>query len=274
MTWSAADRALGVCSSRRRSATAQRERARGRRGAHRAPSARAPRGSTRWRPSASSSAREEAAAADSADRCRRTEETLPPLLGVPFTVKESIALRGMPQSTRVWWRGASSARPETRAAGAAADRRRRDPAGRDQHLGAVAVDRVDQPRVRVHQQSLRRRPARPAARPAARARRSGRGGSPFGVGSDIGGSIRVPAFFCGVFGHKPSPGLVPNTGHYPPTAGEAAEMLAHRPAGPPRRGPDAAAVDHGRARTAIDPCAKRDDARRPGGGVARRGCGW
>jgi fatty acid amide hydrolase 2 len=43
----------------------------------------------------------------------------------------------------------------------------------------------------------------------------GSGGSPFGVGSDIGGSIRVPAFFCGVFGHKPSPGLVPNTDHYP-----------------------------------------------------------
>ena len=57
----------------------------------------------------------------------------------------------------------------------------------------------------------------------------GSGASPFGVGSDIGGSIRVPAFFCGVFGHKPSPGLVPNTGHYPPTAGRASEMLATGP---------------------------------------------
>jgi fatty acid amide hydrolase 2 len=57
----------------------------------------------------------------------------------------------------------------------------------------------------------------------------GSGASPFGVGSDIGGSIRVPAFFCGVFGHKPSPGLVPNTGHYPPTSGRAAEMLATGP---------------------------------------------
>ena len=57
----------------------------------------------------------------------------------------------------------------------------------------------------------------------------GSGGSPFGVGSDIGGSIRVPAFFCGVFGHKPSPGLVPNTDHYPPTSGEAAWMLGTGP---------------------------------------------
>lgn len=32
--------------------------------------------------------------------------------------------------------------------------------------------------------------------------------SVIGVGSDIGGSIRMPAFFNGIFGHKPSPGNV------------------------------------------------------------------
>lgn len=31
-------------------------------------------------------------------------------------------------------------------------------------------------------------------------------GSPISVASDIGGSTRMPAFFNGVFGHKPSPG--------------------------------------------------------------------
>lgn len=37
-------------------------------------------------------------------------------------------------------------------------------------------------------------------------------GAPVGVGADVGGSIRMPAAFNGVFGHKPSGGLIPNTG--------------------------------------------------------------
>ncbi|ETN67244.1 amidase [Anopheles darlingi] len=39
--------------------------------------------------------------------------------------------------------------------------------------------------------------------------------SPFGLGSDIGGSIRMPAFFNGIFGHKPSKFIVSNDGQYP-----------------------------------------------------------
>jgi amidase len=35
------------------------------------------------------------------------------------------------------------------------------------------------------------------------------------VGSDLGGSIRIPAAFCGVFGHRPSYGIIPTRGHIP-----------------------------------------------------------
>ena len=44
------------------------------------------------------------------------------------------------------------------------------------------------------------------------------GGSPFDIGSDYGGSIRVPAHFCGIAGIKPTSGRVPRTGHIIPYA--------------------------------------------------------
>lgn len=41
--------------------------------------------------------------------------------------------------------------------------------------------------------------------------------TPLEFGSDIGGSIRVPAAFCGVFGHRPSETALPRSGHFPGT---------------------------------------------------------
>lgn len=43
--------------------------------------------------------------------------------------------------------------------------------------------------------------------------------SPSGIGSDLSGSIRVPAHFCGIVGLKPTSGRVPMDGHLPPATG-------------------------------------------------------
>ncbi|MCO5178290.1 MAG: amidase, partial [Thermomicrobiales bacterium] len=46
------------------------------------------------------------------------------------------------------------------------------------------------------------------------------GCAPFDIGSDIGGSIRIPAHCCGIFGLKPTEGRVSNAGHIPDLPGD------------------------------------------------------
>ena len=51
------------------------------------------------------------------------------------------------------------------------------------------------------------------------------GGSPLDVGSDTGGSIRLPSHFCGIAGIKPNSGRVPRTGHIVPYGMGAVDSL-------------------------------------------------
>lgn len=51
----------------------------------------------------------------------------------------------------------------------------------------------------------------------------------FGLGTDIGGSIRMPAFYCGIFGHKPTTGAVNTRGVTYRTGKETSTMVAAGP---------------------------------------------
>ncbi|XP_065214164.1 fatty-acid amide hydrolase 2-B-like isoform X2 [Planococcus citri] len=49
--------------------------------------------------------------------------------------------------------------------------------------------------------------------------------SPLGIGSDFAGSIRMPCLFTGIFGHKPTAGVVSNKGHFPDHADKEFQKL-------------------------------------------------
>lgn len=150
-----------------------------------------------------------------------------PLLGVPFTVKESIALEGMPHSAGVL------ARRDRRATQSAPAVKRL------MQAGAIPVGVTNTSELTLWLESdnpLYGRTNNPyditrtaGGSSGGEGAAVGSGGSVFGVAADIGGSIRVPALFCGVFGHKPSAGLVPNTGLWPSAEGEAERLLAVGP---------------------------------------------
>jgi fatty acid amide hydrolase 2 len=169
------------------------------------------------------------AEADAADVriAREPAAPLPPLLGVPFTVKESISVAGMPNAAGLLVR---------------ADYRAERDAPTVQRLraaGAIALGVTNTSELTLWIESDNRLYGRTnnpydATRTAGGSSGGegaavGSGGSPFGIASDIAGSIRIPAFFCGVFGHKPTSGLVPNTGMWPPSDGDAGRMLAQGP---------------------------------------------
>ncbi len=71
--------------------------------------------------------------------------------------------------------------------------------------------------------------ARPAARRAVRRAALAAGMVPLELGGDAGGSIRIPAAFCGVYGHLSSFPLISLEGHGPPGGGVIVGRPGRRP---------------------------------------------
>jgi fatty acid amide hydrolase 2 len=172
-------------------------------------------------------AREEADAADAQVAAAGGGDDLPPLLGVPCTVKESIGLEGLAQCA-----GVLAAR-ERRAD------RQATVAARILDAGAIPLGLTNTSELtlwvetenrvygRTHNAYDQRRTAGGSS--GGEGAIVGSGASPFGLGTDMGGSIRLPAFFNGIFGHKPGIGLLPLTGHYPPATGSSMRMTVMGP---------------------------------------------
>ena len=142
---------------------------------------------------------------------------LSPLDGVPVTIKENIATRGVPMPLGT---AATELSPAERDA---------PPAARLREAGAVILCKTTMPDYGMlssglssfhaltrNPWDLRRNPGGSSSGAAAAA---AAGYGPLHLGTDIGGSVRLPAGWCGIFTLKPSLGRVPI---YPPYAGRVA----------------------------------------------------
>lgn len=158
--------------------------------------------------------------ANAIDDARVRGESMGPLAGLPMTVKDTFDVAGM---------AASSGLPEYR-------RRMTGDAtavGHARQAGVVVWGKTNVPVLAADWQSdnglygATNNPWDPA-----RTSGGSSGGAaaalaarvtPLEIGSDIGGSLRVPASFCGVFSHKPTWGTVSQHGHVPPSPGSFVE---------------------------------------------------
>jgi amidase len=158
--------------------------------------------------------REEGALRDAAaaDEALARGDASGPLHGVPFTVKDWIETNDLPCAANVEERRDYLPRHDAtvvarlRAAGAILVGKTKP--GLDDAVYPRARNPID------HSRSAGGSSGGEAAIVAAH-------GSPFGLGSDSGGSLRWPAHCCGVATIRPTAGRVPNTGHFPrinPTA--------------------------------------------------------
>jgi len=147
------------------------------------------------------------------DRRRARGEDVGPLGGIPMTVKDSFETAGIVSTAGTM--GRRTFVPERDAAVVA----------RLKRAGAIVVGKTSTPELTLrfatenHLIGRTNNPYDPARSPGGSsggaAAMVAAAASPFDIGSDTGGSIRLPAHFCGIAGLKPTAGRVPRSGHVP-----------------------------------------------------------
>jgi len=156
-----------------------------------------------------------------ADRALARGESWGPLHGVPFTIKDSYETAGL--RTTCGWQVIADHVPAADAIAVA----------RLKAAGAVVFGKTNVPTLASDAQTYNpifgatnnpwdtaRTPGGSSGGAAAALATGLTGGD---IGSDIGGSIRTPAGWCGLFGHKPTWGIVAGRGHIPGPPGTLAE---------------------------------------------------
>jgi len=145
-------------------------------------------------------------AAATADAALAQGAPLGPLHGVPVSIKDWIEAAGLPCDGGFEQRAGYRPRADATAV------------ARLRAAGAIVLGKT----VTREGQPLHARPNNPHAldhcpggSSSGEAAAIAAGASPLGLGSDSGGSIRLPAAWCGLFGLKPTQGRVPLTGHFP-----------------------------------------------------------
>ena len=144
-----------------------------------------------------------------------------PLLGLPLTVKESYNIAGLPTTWGIPQLKNFVANEDALAV------------TRVKEAGGVILGKTNVPLGLADWQSyndiygITRNPydlgRTPGGSSGGSSAALAAGYGPLSLGSDIGGSLRVPAFHCGVYAHKPTFALAASRGHTPPPAPPAAE---------------------------------------------------
>ncbi|KAL1417551.1 hypothetical protein MTO96_026769 [Rhipicephalus appendiculatus] len=136
-----------------------------------------------------------------------------PLLGLPFTSKNSIAIKGMRHDAgSLFWLGRRAVEDAPSVASL-------------RQAGAIPLALTNVPELCMWSESYNlvdgctRNPHDTRRSPGGSSGGEGSllaaAGSLIGLGTDFAGSVRIPSAYCGIFGHKPTAGVVPNTGLMP-----------------------------------------------------------